>query len=60
MNPDQLWETTMNPKTRTLLQATVADGLEANMVFSMLMGDDVDPRRDFIDKNAKFASNIDV
>lgn len=59
MNSEQLWETTMNPDTRTLRQVTIESGSEADRVFSMLMGDEVPPRRDFIEKNAKYA-NIDV
>lgn len=59
MNSEQLWETTMNPETRTLRQVTIESGSEADRVFSMLMGDEVPPRRDFIEKNAKYA-NIDV
>jgi DNA gyrase subunit B len=59
MNAEQLWETTMNPEQRTLRQVTIENGLEADRIFSMLMGDDVPSRRDFIEKNAKYA-NIDV
>jgi DNA gyrase subunit B len=60
MNPEQLWETTMNPETRTLLQVTLEDAIEANEVFSMLMSEDVAPRRDFIQKNALYVQNLDV
>jgi DNA gyrase subunit B len=59
MNAEQLWSTTMNPETRTLRQVTIENGTEADRIFSMLMGDDVPPRREFIEKNAKYA-NIDV
>ncbi|MFO7614367.1 MAG: DNA topoisomerase (ATP-hydrolyzing) subunit B [Bacteroidales bacterium] len=59
MNAEQLWETTMNPAFRTLRQVTIENGTEADRVFSMLMGDDVPPRREFIEKHAKYA-NIDV
>jgi len=59
MNAEQLWETTMNPETRTLRQVTIESAAEADRIFSMLMGDDVPPRREFIEKNAKYAK-IDV
>ncbi len=59
MNADQLWETTMNPATRTLKQVTIESAAEADRVFSMLMGDEVAPRRDFIEKHAKYAK-LDV
>ena len=59
MNAEQLWETTMNPEERTLRQVTIENGTEADRVFSMLMGDEVPPRRQFIESHARYA-NIDV
>ncbi len=59
MDPEQLWETTMNPETRTILKITLEDAEKADETFSILMGDKVQPRKEFIEKNAQFASNLD-
>jgi DNA gyrase subunit B len=60
MDPEQLWETTMNADTRTTLKITIEDAIEADEIFSDLMGDNVEPRKEFIQSNAKYVTNLDI
>jgi DNA gyrase subunit B len=60
MNPEQLWQTTMNTETRTILQVSIESAATASKLFETLMGDQVEPRREFIERNAQYVKNLDI